>query len=101
MRGKSAESLLYPLLSKNIFQISEHGGKSLSYRNFLTDYSLTFSLHAHGETFLVAAVLAAVPLTLVHHTVFVISACVAQVFSNSALKKAFTSLTTVYTIVLT
>lgn len=62
---------------------------------------LTFSLHAHCQALLVAAVLAAVPLSLIHHTVFIVPAGVGQVFAYCSLEEAFTALTAVDTIVLT
>ena len=61
----------------------------------------TFSLHAHGQALLVAAVLAAVALALVHHAVLVIAAGVAQVFPHCALEEAFAALAAVHAIVLT
>lgn len=59
----------------------------------------TFPLHARGQALLVAAVLAAIALTLVHHTILVVTAGVGQVLSNSALEKALTPLTAVHPIV--
>ncbi len=62
---------------------------------------LTFSLHAHGQALLVAAVLAAVPLSLINHTVFVVPTGIGQVFAHGPLEEAFTALTAVDTVVLT
>lgn len=63
--------------------------------------SLTFSLHPHSQALLVATVLAAVPLSLIHHTVFVVPTGVGQVFAHCPLEEAFTALTAVDPIVLT
>lgn len=63
--------------------------------------SLTFSLHTHGQALLVAAVLAPVPLSLVHHTVLVVPTGVGQVFAHCSLEEAFTALAAVDAIMLT
>lgn len=62
---------------------------------------LTFSLHAHGQALLVATILAAVPLPLIHHTVFAVPTGVGQVFAHRPLEEAFTALTAVDTVVFT
>lgn len=62
---------------------------------------LTFSLHAHGQALLVAAVLASVPLSLIHHTVFIVPTGVGQVFTHCSLEETFTALAAVDTVVLT
>lgn len=61
----------------------------------------TFSLHAHGETLLVAAVLAAVALSLVDHAVLAVSAGVGQVLPHRPLEEAFASLAAVDSIMFT
>lgn len=61
----------------------------------------TFSLHAHGQTLLVAAVLTAVPLALVDDTVLVVSAGVGEVFAHCSLEEALAALTAVHPIVFT
>ena len=62
---------------------------------------LTFSLHAHGQALLIAAVLASVPLSLIHNAVFIVPTGVAQVFPNCSLEEAFAALTAVYAIMFT
>ena len=54
---------------------------------------ITFSLHAHGETLDIAAVLAAVALAFVNQTVAVVSAGVGQLLPHRALEEAFTAFT--------
>lgn len=61
--------------------------------------ALTFPLHARGQALLIAAVLTAVPLALVHRAVLVVPARVGQVLANGAFKEAFAALTTVNPIV--
>lgn len=61
--------------------------------------TLTFSLHASGQTLLVAAVLAAIPLPLVHYTVLVVSTGVGQVLADRAFEEALAALTAVHPIV--
>lgn len=63
--------------------------------------SLTFPLHPHAQALLVTAVLAAVPLSLVHSAVFIVPAGVGQVLAHRPLKEAFTALAAVNAIVLT
>lgn len=62
---------------------------------------LTFSLHAHSQALLVAAVLAAVPLSLIDHTVFIVPTGVGQVFAYCSLEEAFAALAAVDTVVFT
>lgn len=62
---------------------------------------LTLSLHPHGQALLVAAVLAAVPLTFVHQTVLVVPARIAQVLPHGAFEKALAAFAAVNSIVLT
>ena len=59
----------------------------------------TFSLHAHGQALLVAAVLAAVALALVHQALFVIPARVTQVFAHGAFEEAFAAFAAVHSVV--
>lgn len=61
---------------------------------------LTFPLHPHGKTLLVAAVLAAVALALVDEAVLVVTAGVDQVFPDGPLKEALAALAAVHPIVL-
>lgn len=61
----------------------------------------TFSLHAHGQTLLVATVLTAVPLAFIDDTVFVVATGVGQVFAHSPFEETFAPLTAVYSIVFT
>lgn len=61
--------------------------------------ALTFPLHACGQALLIAAVLTAVPLALVHRAVLVVPARVGQVLANGAFEEAFAALTTVNPIV--
>lgn len=61
----------------------------------------TFSLHAHGQTLLVAAVLTAVPLAFIDDTVLVVTAGVGQVFAHCPLEEAFAALAAVHPIVFT
>lgn len=61
--------------------------------------ALTFPLHASGQALLIAAVLTAVPLALVHCAVLVVPAGVGQVLANGALEEAFAALATVNAIV--
>lgn len=58
-----------------------------------------FPLHARGQALLIAAVLTAVPLALVHRAVLVVPARVGQVLANGAFEEAFAALTTVNPIV--
>lgn len=60
----------------------------------------TFPLHAHGQALLIAAVLAAIALALVHQTLLVIPAGVAQVFADSSFKETLAAFTAVDPIVL-
>lgn len=62
--------------------------------------ALTLPFHASGQALLIATVLTAVPLALVHCTVFVISARVGQVLPNGALEEALAALAAVNSIVL-
>ena len=64
------------------------------------DGGLTFSLHAHHQALLVAAVLTAIPLTLVNEAVLVIPACVHEVLAYGSLEEAFAAFTAIHTIVL-
>lgn len=59
----------------------------------------TFSLHAHSQTLLIAAVLAAIALAFVHQALFVIPAGVAQIFAHSSFEETFATLTAVHSIV--
>lgn len=54
--------------------------------------ALTFPLHARGQALLIAAVLTAVPLALVHCAVLVVPARVGQVLANGAFEEAFAAL---------
>lgn len=65
---------------------------------FVSSVSLTFSLHAHGQTLLIAAVLAAVPLALVYQTLLNFSTRVCEVFPDGSLEEALASFTAVNTI---
>lgn len=60
----------------------------------------TFPLHAHGQALLIAAVLAAIALALVHQTLLVIPAGVAEVFAHRSLEKTLAAFTAVDSIVL-
>lgn len=60
----------------------------------------TFPLHAHGQALLIAAVLAAIALALVHQTLLVIPAGVAQVFAHCSFEKTLAAFTAVDSIVL-
>lgn len=62
--------------------------------------SLTFPLHAHGQALLVAAVLTAVPLALVHQTLLGVPAGVAQVLAHRPLEETFAALAAVNSVVL-
>jgi len=55
----------------------------------------TFSLHAHCQALLVAAVLAAVTLSLVDNAVLLISAGILKLFAHSTLEESFATFTTV------
>lgn len=57
-------------------------------------------LHASGQALLIATVLTAIPLALVHCAVFVIAAGVGQVLPNGALEEALAALAAVHPIVL-
>lgn len=59
----------------------------------------TFPLHAHDQALLVAAVLAAVALTLVDEAVFVIPAGVDEVFPYGSFEEAFAAFAAVHTVV--
>lgn len=59
----------------------------------------TFPLHAHGQTLLIAAVLAAIALAFVNQALFVIPAGVAQIFAHSSFEETFATLTAVHSIV--
>lgn len=56
-------------------------------------------LHACGQALLIAAVLTAVPLALVHRAVLVVPARVGQVLTDGALEEAFAALTAVNPVV--
>lgn len=58
-----------------------------------------FPLHAHGQTLLIAAVLAAIALAFVNQALFVIPAGVAQIFAHSSFEETFATLTAVHSIV--
>lgn len=60
----------------------------------------TFPLHAHGQALLIAAVLAAIALALVHQTLLVIPAGVAQVFADCSFEETLAAFTAVDSIVL-
>ena len=60
----------------------------------------TFSLHAHGQALLIAAILAAIALAFVHQALFVIPAGIAQVFAHSSFEETFTTLTAIDPVVL-
>lgn len=60
---------------------------------------LTLPLHASSQALLVAAVLTAVPLALVHRAVLVVPARVGQVLTDGALEEAFAALAAVNPIV--
>lgn len=62
---------------------------------------LTFPLHATGQALLVATVLAAVALALVHQAVLVVPAGVAQVLAYRALEETLAALAAVHSVVLT
>lgn len=62
--------------------------------------SLTFPLHAHDKALLIATVLAAVALTLVDETVFIIPTCVDEVFPYGPLEEPFAAFTAVHPVVL-
>lgn len=62
--------------------------------------ALTLPLHASGQALLIATVLTAIPLALVHCTVFVITAGVGQVLPNGALEEALAAFAAVNPIVL-
>ena len=62
---------------------------------------LTFSLHPHRKTLLIAAVLAAVALALVDQAVLVVAAGVGEVFPHRALEEAFAALAAVNPIMFT
>lgn len=49
----------------------------------------TFSFHSHCQTFLIAAVLAAITLALVHNAVLLITTSILQLLAHCALEKAF------------
>ena len=61
----------------------------------------TFSLHAHGQTLLVAAVLTSVALALVNQTVLVVSTGIRQLFPHCSLEEALATFTAIYSIVFT
>lgn len=61
----------------------------------------TFSLHSHGQTLLIAAVLAAVSLAFVDDAVLAVSAGVGQVLAHGPFEETFASLTAVHTVVFT
>lgn len=61
--------------------------------------ALTLPLHAGGQALLIAAVLTAVPLALVHRAVLVVPARVGQVLTDGALEEAFAALTAVNPVV--
>ena len=61
----------------------------------------TFSLHAHGQTLLVSAVLATVPLALVDDAVLVVPAGVGQVLAYRPLEEALAALAAVHAVVFT
>ena len=91
-------------LSPNFTNVRQHFSQKLMMINFnncktllwSSSYTLqTFSFHAHRQAFLVAAVLAAITLSLVHNAVLLISASILQLFTHCALEEAFTAFTTV------
>lgn len=49
----------------------------------------TFSFHSHCQTFLIAAVLAAITLALVYNAVLFITTSILQLLAHCALEKAF------------
>lgn len=53
-----------------------------------------FSLHAHRQTFLVSAILAAVPLSLVNRTASFFSTCICEVFTHCTFEEPFATFTT-------
>lgn len=65
----------------------------------LREEALTLPLHACGQALLIAAVLTAVPLALVHRAVLVVPARVGQVLTDGALEEAFAALTAVNPVV--
>lgn len=62
--------------------------------------ALTLPFHASGQALLIATVLTAIPLALVHCTVFVITTRVGQVLPNGALEETLAALAAVNPIVL-
>lgn len=70
-------------------------------KQFQSLSSLTFPLHPHGQALLVTAVLAAVPLSLVHSAVFIVPAGIGQILAHRPLEEAFTALAAVNAVVLT
>lgn len=66
---------------------------------FYLKYTHTFPLHAHGQTLLVAAVLAAIALAFINQTLLAVSTRVGQVFPDGPLEETFAPLTAVHTIV--
>lgn len=74
----------------------------MSKRDFvLNGMCCTFSLHAHRQTFLVAAVLAAVPLALIDDTVLVVATGVGEVFAHRPFEEALAALAAVDPVVFT
>ena len=61
--------------------------------------ALTLPLHASSQALLIAAVLTAVPLALVHRAVLVVPARVCQVLTDGALEEAFAALAAVNPVV--
>lgn len=53
-----------------------------------------FSLHAHRQTLLVSAILAAVPLSLVNRTASFFSTCICEVFTHCTFEEPFATFTT-------
>lgn len=62
--------------------------------------ALTLPFHASGQALLIATVLTAIPLALVHCTIFVITTRVGQVLPNGALEETLAALAAVNPIVL-
>lgn len=83
-----------------MFSINQKGTPN-DFTSLIKPCSLhTFSLHAHGQALLIAAILAAIALALVHQALFVIPAGIAQVFAHSSFEETFTTLTAIDPVVL-
>jgi hypothetical protein len=59
-----------------------------------------FSSHSHLKTLLIAAVLTAITLALIHNTIPVLATGISQVFSHGALEKSLASFATEDSVVL-